>query len=64
MNMKKIFYLLWAGLVITLLLGTGRYFTKEDSTMVFAGSQSAAQKKPIMDENVSAAIETATFALG
>ena len=64
MKMKNVTYILLAGLVITLLLGTGRYFTKEDNTMVFAGSQSAAQKKPIMDDKVPAATETATFAMG
>ena len=62
--MKKISYLLWAGLVVVLLLGAGRYCTQEDSTMVFADSQSAAQTKPVMDEQVSAATETATFAMG
>ena len=62
--MKKNSHLLWSGLVIALLLGTGRYWTQEDSTMVFADSQSAAQTKPIMDERVSAATETATFAMG
>ena len=64
LKMKKTSYFLWAGLVIALLLGTGRYWTQEDSTMVFADSQSAAQTKPIMDERVSAATETATFAMG
>ena len=64
MKMKNSTYILLTGLVITLLLGTGRYITKEDSTMVFAGSQSTAQKKPLMDEKVPAATETATFAMG
>ncbi|MCF8106437.1 MAG: hypothetical protein K9K64_13225 [Desulfohalobiaceae bacterium] len=64
MTMKNILHILLAGLVITLLLGTGRYLTEEDSTMVFAGSQSAAQKKPLMDEKVPVATETATFAMG
>ncbi len=64
LKMKKISYLLWSGLVVALLLGTGRYCTQEDSTMAFTGSQSAAQTKPIMDEHVSTGTETATFAMG
>lgn len=64
MNMKNIPYIVLAGLVITLLLGTGRYLTEEDSTMVFADSHSAAQEKPLMDKRVPAATETATFAMG
>ncbi|MFW6054507.1 MAG: hypothetical protein ACOC9D_01280 [Thermodesulfobacteriota bacterium] len=64
MKMKNVTYILLAGLVITLLFEIGRYLTQEDSKMVFAGSQSAAQKKPLMDEKVPAATETATFAMG